>query len=234
MNIRNTRLFVLPVVAACLSFTASAEPLTVGDIRETMGKMNAAQQIFERSWAQIFNDADYVSPRLVAYVNPVRTPCGAMYPGNAGYCAVTNTIYYDAVFLTRLMKTASGELGTDGDYAPVVALAHEWGHAVALQMGIQHRLPVLNEATADCLAGAVTRQLDEDGYLDPGDVEEARFTFSILGDHPSVRFSDSRAHGDAQTRVTQFMRGFNEGLGACTRRIGIARSDPRRYWNRGE
>lgn len=229
MNIRNTRVCVMPVMAAMLSLTASAERLTVGDVRVTMSKINAAQRIFQRSWAEIFNSSDYVSPGLVAYVNPIRTPCGAMYLGNAGYCAISNTIYYDPVFLTHLMKTAGEELGTDGDYAPVVALAHEWGHAVALQLGLEHRLPVLNEATADCLAGAVTRQLDDDGYLDPGDLDEARFTFSILGDEPGTRLSDSRAHGDARTRVMQFTRGYNEGLSACTRRMGIARTYPKGY-----
>jgi predicted metalloprotease len=231
MNIRNTRLFVVPVVVSVLSVTAQAARVTAGDVRDTVNKVNAAQRIFERSWAQIFNGADYVGPRLVAYVNPIRTPCGAMYTDNAGYCPMSNTIYYDPVFLAHLTRTASDELGSDGDYAAVVALAHEWGHAVALQLGIEHRLPVLNEAVADCLAGAVTRQLDQDGYLDPGDLDEARFTFSILGDHPGVRMSDSRAHGDSQTRVTQFTRGFNEGLSACTRRMGIARAYPRPYWS---
>jgi predicted metalloprotease len=229
MKTRNARLFVAPVIAMLFPTVSPAERLTMGDVQETMSKVNAAQRIFERSWAQMFNSSEYVSPRVVPYVNAIRTPCGAMYSGNAGYCAMSNTIYYDPVFLTRLMKTAGEELNTDGDYAPVVALAHEWGHAVALQMGLQHRLAVMNEATADCLAGAVTRQLDEDGYLDPGDLEEARFTFSILGDDPGMRLSDSRAHGDARLRVTQFTRGYNEGLSACTRRMGVARSFPRPY-----
>ena len=50
-------------------------------------------------------------------------------------------------------KRAAQELGTDGDMAAVGVIAHEMGHAVALQLGFASPRTYENEAVADCLAG---------------------------------------------------------------------------------
>ena len=73
------------------------------------------------------------------------------------YCPNNNTILYDEVFVAGMAKTASNALGTDGDMASVGVIAHEMGHAVAMQLGHASRSSYQNEATADCLAGAFAR-----------------------------------------------------------------------------
>jgi len=222
---------LLLMVGALMSAQARPTDITTTDVREMTRKIETAQRVFESVWSRIFasSGSSYESPDLVAYTDPIRTPCGRMWSGNAGYCPVTNTIYYDPIFLTRLVEIVGTRLGTDGDYAAVLALAHEWGHAVAIQMGVQYRLGVLNEEIADRLAGAVTRAVEQAGYLDTGDLDEARFTLSILGDHDGVMITDAGAHGDSETRVRQFMRGYEEGAEESAKKLRAAGADAASY-----
>ena len=232
---RTVRGMLLLMVATLVTAEARSTGITMSDVREMTGKIDAAQRVFESVWSRIFasSGSSYESPDLVAYTDAIRTPCGRMWSGNAGYCPVTNTIYYDPIFLTRLVKVAGSRLGTDGDYAAVLALAHEWGHAVAIQMGVQYRLGVLNEEMADRLAGAVTRAVEQAGYLDPGDLDEAKFTLSLLGDHDGVMLTDARAHGDSETRVRQFMSGYQEGAEESAKKLRAASAEAASYRGRG-
>src|SRR5262249_42926042 len=131
----------------------------------------------ERAWAQIFasRGARYMSPSLVSYTGSALTPCGQAGSNNAAYCAADNKIYYDSVFFAGMMKAAGEYLGTDGDYAPIVILAHEWGHAAQAQLDSTSLIGLFRENMADCLAGAITQMAGFDRHLDRGDLEEARY-----------------------------------------------------------
>ena len=81
---------------------------------------------FESEGAIIFtaSNLDYIPPGgVVPYTRPIRTACGPAEPGNAFYCSADHSIYYDANLLTSMVTDV-------GDFAPVVAVAHEWGHLV--------------------------------------------------------------------------------------------------------
>src|SRR3954469_11826055 len=105
-----------------------------------------------------------------------------MGAGNAAYCYSVNAIYYDEVFVARQSKIAATRLGTDGDMAGIGIIAHEMGHAVAIQLGDESRDSYENEATADCLAGAFALQAERDGSLENGDLDEAFFGMAAAGD----------------------------------------------------
>ena len=96
----------------------------------------------------------FAPPRLLRYRGVAGTPCGIMGPNNAAYCPQANAIFYDELFVAAQAKNAARELGTDGDMAAVGIIAHEMGHAVAIQLGYASRFTYDNESVADCLAGA--------------------------------------------------------------------------------
>jgi predicted metalloprotease len=150
-----------------------------------------------------------------------------MRPSNALYCPRDNTIYFDELFVAEQAKTASQALGTDGDMAAVGIVAHEMGHAVAMQLGHVSRDSYENESTADCLAGAFTEYSNRTGTLEDGDLDEAFYAISRAGDPRPELTGDSRtdswiltrlarrAHGTKVQRMENFRRGLDGGAGAC-------------------
>jgi predicted metalloprotease len=115
-----------------------------------------------------------MAPRLVAFVKQVDTACGPLDGAAiAVYCGADNSIYYDAYYLAYMAKTAAFKAGTDGEYAPLVVIAHELGHAVQHQLRIDNELTIDGENTADCVAGALTREVASAGSLDAGNLREA-------------------------------------------------------------
>jgi predicted metalloprotease len=169
----------------------------------------------------------FATPRIARYRSPIRTPCGVMMPDNAGYCMVDNTIYFDDVFVAGEEKLAAEALGTDGDMAGLGIIAHEMGHAVAMQLGHVSRVSYQNEATADCLAGAFAKHAQQDGSLERGDVEEAMFGMASAGDPtPQLTGNDRMdqrilarmemvGHGTRDQRVQNFRTGLKGGEGVC-------------------
>ena len=217
--------------------TAGAEPVPPRDVievtRQDVDASNAKVQLAYNALVQMWS-ADFqrigdrfVAPHLVRYRSPIRTSCGVMMPNNAGYCFGDNTIYFDDVFVAAQEKAAGRALGTDGDMAGLGVIAHEMGHAVAMQLGDVSRVSYQNEATADCLAGAFAQQASKDGSLEQGDVEEAEFGMASAGD-PTPELTGNRrvdqrilahlasdSHGTREQRVDNFRAGLQGGAGAC-------------------
>ena len=169
----------------------------------------------------------FAAPGVARYRMRIRTPCGYLMPENAEYCAANNTIYFDDVFVAGQVKEAGQALGTDGDMAGLGIIAHEMGHAVAMQLGHAYRQSYENEATADCLAGAFTLHAKGDGSHEQGDIEEAEFGLSTAGDPAPQLTGNERVdqrilarlervgHGTREQRVQNFRTGLSGGAGAC-------------------
>ena len=169
----------------------------------------------------------FEAPDIVRYRSAIRTACGVMTPSNAAYCPGDNTIYYDELFVAGLQKRTHDALGTDGDMAAVGVIAHEMGHAVAIQLGDVSRYPYDNEARADCLAGAFAQKAQQAGELETGDLDEAFYGMSTAGDPtPQLtgngrmdRYILARAalmgHGTRDQRMQNFRLGLESGTRAC-------------------
>jgi predicted metalloprotease len=169
----------------------------------------------------------FAVPRIARYRGNVRTSCGVMPANNAAYCPPLNTVYFDEVFVAGIGKVAGRALGTDGDMASVGIIAHEVGHAVAIQLGRTSRFTYNNEAAADCLAGAFARQSDRDGFLEEGDVEEAFWGMAAAADPTPELTGDRRTderiltrsarmgHGTREQRMDNFRSGLERGPAAC-------------------
>lgn len=209
--------------------SAPAERVTSADIAATNQKVLMAHSALRSMWTSHFRNLGerFATPGLVRYRGGAPSVCGVMRQGNAGYCPSDNTIYFDEIFVAAQVKRAARELGTDGDMAAVGIIAHEVGHAVAIQLGYHSRITYTNESTADCLAGSFAEQAGRDGSLEQGDVEEAFFGMSTAGDPtPQLtgdRRTDSRilraaalmGHGTREQRIANFQRGLEGGPGAC-------------------
>ena len=210
-----------------------ATPLTERDVAASNDKVRMAHAALADMWSKYFRQQGerFVVPELARYRGGAASACGIMHRNNAGYCPNDNTIYFDEVFVAAQAKAASAELGTDGDMAAVGIIAHEMGHAVALQLGIVSRAPYANEATADCLAGAFAQQAGRDGSLEKGDVEEALFGMAAAGDPAPQLTGDERidrrilrvtslmGHGTQEQRTSNFRRGLDGGPEACLGRF---------------
>lgn len=218
---------VLTSVAAVLTAGAAAYSadriyVTQDDVEVMTSKVSAATRFFETTWRETFAGAgyDYPAPRFVAYRSAVRSGCGILAGRNAQFCTADNTVYYNTTFLAGIMKGVGRELGTDGDYAPIVILAHEMGHGVAIMFRSRARYGVFRESVADCLAGAVTRSAEQAGNLEKGDLQEGLMALALGGDPDGTPVYADEAHGSSDTRQESFLTGYQRGLAACDGRIG--------------
>lgn len=220
-----------PAGAARVTAVAPEVPeITARDIAASNEEVRGAFAALVAMWSDAFAQVGtrFAVPRLVRYRGgPLETTCGLVPAWNASYCPVNNTIYYDDVFVAAQAKLAARELGTDGDMAAVGIIAHEVGHAVAIQLGYASQFAYDNESVADCLAGAFTLQSSFDGSLEEGDIDEAFFGLAAAAD-PTPRLTGNRrvdrrimarqaltGHGTRAQRLANFRRGLNGGAGAC-------------------
>ena len=206
-----------------------AADVTDSDVTASNAKVKMAYEALVSMWSTEFQSVGqrFQAPSILRYRGNVMTPCGAMPANNALYCPQRNTIYFDDIFVARQAKAAAQSLGTDGDMAAVGIIAHEMGHAAAMQLGETSEIPYENEAVADCLAGAFALQSQKDGSLEKGDLEEAFFGLAAAGD-PTPQFTGNRridrqialraqylGHGTRDQRLANFNQGFKGGVGSC-------------------
>jgi predicted metalloprotease len=193
-------------------FSNSTE-ITEADVRLMWEKVQLGITIVDQFWREKFaqNGLGYRRPQVKYYTSPVNTSCGEMEMNNAAYCPRDHTIYFDAIFFTRLMKGVGDQLGTDGDMAIIFVLAHEWGHAAQGLTGTLSNNTTTNETNADCTAGAFTLYAYQKGWLEKGDIEEVSFTISNFGDDLPWGIT----HGDPEERLLLFKRGIKKGLAGC-------------------
>lgn len=221
-----------PFAAAAASVPDEpTQPVRVSrqDVAASNEKVAMAYSALVDMWTNDFRaiGARFVAPEIARYSGAVRTACGILQSNNAQYCAATNTIYYDEVFVAGMAKLTGRTLGTDGDMTAIGIIAHEMGHAVAMELGHRYRQSYDNEATADCLAGAFAEHAQRDGSLEPGDVDEAVLGMSMAGDPTLVPTGNARvdrvmqarlareSHGTREQRVENFRAGFDGGAGVC-------------------
>ena len=225
---------LFPLSSALAAPARPGEPrgpvrVTVADVEASNQKVAMAYSALMKMWSNEFRriGESFAQPRIVRYDDGGYTACGYIDPSNALYCPRNNTIYYDQVFVAGMQKLAGKAVGTDGDMAAVGIIAHEVGHAVAMQLGHDSRDSYENESTADCLAGAFALQSKHDGYLERGDVDEAVFGMAMAGD-PTPEATGNRrvdamiqarlarnAHGTREQRMQNFREGLDGGAGAC-------------------
>jgi hypothetical protein len=181
-----------------VEITFVAQPTAAAWNRETLnfvieGLNEFWSGFFRRSRQQVF-----VPPIVIVHAGKRATPCGPSLL--AHYCAQNNTIHLNRPALTQFAEKI-------GDAAAYFAVAHEYGHAVQVHLGLLRRNVSLVklELQADCLAGAFFAASRRVGVLERGDYEEGLMTAFLVGDR-NIRHTQH--HGTPQQRQQAFHRGF--------------------------
>jgi uncharacterized protein len=187
----------------------------------------------EDTWNEVFErqGQDYREPKLVLFSGAVDSACGfAQSAMGPFYCPADEKVYLDMRFFNELNQRFSAP----GDFAQAYVIAHEVGHHIQNITGIMGRGQKNNDASvrlelqADCLAGVWGNQTEKtqrsqaQGFLEPGDVDEALRAASMIGDDQLQMRSqgyvvpESFTHGSAEQRSRWFKRGFETGsVAAC-------------------
>ena len=151
----------------------------------------------------------YRAPTVETLTAPVVTACGPAGPVHlAFYCPAEEAIYYSPAGLKAHRRRI-------GDFAPIVVMAHEWGHHIQTLLGLAPSPGNVFELQADCLAGAYASDAGQHGLLDPGDITEAVAMEATAGDPLGLPQDMPDAHGINDDRITAFMRGYLGGVDAC-------------------
>ena len=174
--------------------------------------------------------ARYRNPKLVLFSDAVRSACGrANSAVGPFYCPGDEKIYIDLSFYRELKN----QFRAPGDFAQAYVLAHEVGHHIQNILGTSdkvtaaqqnarseaqsNQLSVALELQADCYAGVFANKIQQKGYLEAGDVDEALTAAAAVGDDNIQKMSqgyvvpDSFTHGSSQQRASWFNRGFQSG-----------------------
>lgn len=182
-------------------------------------------------WSEIFrqNGMTYTEPKMVIFEDSVESACGAQ-SAQVGpfYCPADETIYIDLDFYSQLVN----EYGGGGDFAMGYVVAHEVGHHVQNLLGVsdqvqaqsrylsqkeQNEMTVRMELQADYLSGVWGRYIQENGWLEEGDIEEGLNAAYHIGDDVLQKkaygrvMPDSFTHGTAEQRQRWFNRGLESG-----------------------
>jgi len=186
-------------------------------------------------WQQQFASSgdQFKRAKLILFSGATNTGCGQ---GSAAtgpfYCPLDQKAYIDLGFFGELSR----RFQAPGDFAQAYVLAHEIGHHVQQQLGIEEKVRADSEANpddenelsirlelqADCFAGLWGRSAYDRGALEDGDLEEGITAAEAVGDDRIQEQTQGRidpeswTHGSSEQRIKWFRAGFDSGeIKAC-------------------
>ena len=186
-------------------------------------------------WKQQFQAAGkpYGRAKVVLFSGQVQSGCGlASSATGPFYCPLDRKVYLDLGFFNELNQ----RFKAPGDFAQAYVVAHELGHHVQQQLGIEENvrrqsqsnpddanaLSVRLELQADCLAGVWARSTYDRGILENGDLQEGLTAAAAVGDDRIQQQTQGRidpesfTHGTSEQRDHWLQTGFDSGrLEAC-------------------
>lgn len=122
------------------------------------------------------------------------------------YCSADENIYVGQAAMWSFYHN-------DGDAAPAVGLAHEWGHNVQHQVGVpsprSSAESVNHENQADCVAGAWISYAIQQGWFTQEDVGSTERLLVTIAD------AEETSHGNLQDRAASMDLGIRSGLAGC-------------------
>ena len=230
----STTLSGLDAVQSMSPSTSSASAVPVGTYAKDAQTVFASKilQSTKEVWGAEFSAAggQYRAPVMVLYDGSTRTACGTGQ-ASAGpfYCPGDQKIYLDLSFFQQMSR----QMGAGGDFAQAYVIAHEVGHHVQNQMGIEEKvnarrarvseaegnaLSVRVELQADCFAGVwAVKANAKNKILEAGDLEEGLNAAHKIGDDylqkqaQGYAVPDSFTHGSSAQRMRWFKQGLQTG-----------------------
>jgi predicted metalloprotease len=141
------------------------------------------------------------------------TACRGPATGSAfAYCPADETVYVGQDQLWEFYQDS-------GDGAAAFAVAHEWGHHVQHEAGVDRYVvdqasAIQFENQADCIGGAFLGFLRDREVLEPDDYADVNL---ILPEIASAEDDVSRDHGTVEERDAAVQYGLDHGLAACSK-----------------
>lgn len=185
----------------------------------------------EDVWQELFKQQGktYENPTLVLFTESVQSGCGVAGAAvGPFYCPADHKLYIDLSFYKQLRD----QFNAPGDFAMAYVVAHEVGHHVQTLLGTSQQVHSLNgevseeeynaetvklELQADYFAGVWAHHVQDLGYLEAGDIEEALNAANAIGDDTlqleaqGYVVPESFTHGTSKQRVKWFKKGFDNG-----------------------
>jgi uncharacterized protein len=189
----------------------------------------------QKTWTQVFaaRNLHYRHAKLVLFRDSIDSACGlAQTASGPFYCPEDEKVYIDLGFYDELKQ----RFGAPGQFAQAYVIAHEIGHHIQKQLGIEpkvravqeqnpgnrNELSVRLELQADCMAGVWGHSTEQRQLLEQGEVQEGLNAAAAVGDDRLQRMStghvnpDTFTHGSSADRTRWFERGFDGGnLDSC-------------------
>jgi predicted metalloprotease len=182
------------------------------------------------TWQKEFqkDGQSYQRAKLDLFTDSVESGCGyAQTAMGPFYCPVDQKAYIDLGFYKELKD----RFGAPGDFAQAYVLAHEIGHHVQHELGIDQKvraaqerdpdraneLSVRLELQADCFAGIWAHSTQQRNILEEGDIDEALNAASAVGDDRIQQQAtgsvnpETWTHGSAKQRTQWFRTGYDSG-----------------------
>ncbi len=186
------------------------------------------EEFWRDTYPPVFHGPFVAVGRLVSWDSGQNSPadlvqCGpVLHLYNAQYCSRDHSVGWDRGGLLPDLIKAYGTL------APLVVLAHEYGHAIQFVSKIVNSTTptIVREQQADCFAGVFLRHVAEG--------KSAHFTLNtssgldnalatieatrdpVFSSNMSVK-TETGEHGSAFDRVSAFQMGFSGDPDACTK-----------------
>jgi predicted metalloprotease len=184
----------------------------------------------QNTWQREFqkDGQTYRRAKLDLFTDSVESGCGyAQTAMGPFYCPVDQKAYIDLGFYKELKD----RFGAPGDFAQAYVLAHEIGHHVQHQLGIDDKvraaqerdpdraneLSVRLELQADCFAGVWAHSTQQRNILEEGDIDEALNAAAAVGDDRIQQQAtgsvnpETWTHGSARQRTQWFRTGYESG-----------------------
>jgi predicted metalloprotease len=136
------------------------------------------------------------------------------YQPNAFYCPDGDFIAWDAQSLIPQLQE---------DYGPLlvgVVMAHEFGHAIQVRLGLDDQPTVVLEQQADCFAGSWIADIQKGDSQVFRNVTAAELDNTVAGllmlrDQPGTSAVTEGAHGNAFDRIRALQEGVEQGVERC-------------------
>ena len=181
--------------------------------------LGSANDVWTRIFAQ--QGEEYIGPKLVLFRSLTESSCGnASSQVGPHYCTLDKTIYLDETFFEEL----TNKLGAKGgDVAEAYVIAHEVGHHVQQELGINDRTGSSQDASinlelqADCFAGIWANSIKDQGIFESGEIKEAMDAAEAVGDDRIQEKvtgqvnPESWTHGSSEQRLDWFAKGYETG-----------------------
>jgi predicted metalloprotease len=190
----------------------------------------------QNTWQQQLTASNvrYQHAKLDIFTDGVRTGCGnAQAAMGPFYCPVDQKVYIDLAFYNELKD----RFGAPGEFAQAYVLAHEVGHHVQHELGIDskvrqaqeqdpssaNQLSVRLELQADCFAGVWAHSVKQRSTdksqiaIDDSDVDAALNAAAAVGDDHIQKQTtggvnpETWTHGSSKQRAQWFRTGLDSG-----------------------